>query len=95
MFKELTLQNIWESVMPVENGSTFKIKSTLWWPTLVEGLKYEVKLRVENHNFRYFVAKLCFALLASLRSISLAKHKWRINWLLYLEGLTFKLSDRF
>jgi hypothetical protein len=38
MFKELTLQNIWESEMPVENGSTFKFKSTLWWPTLVEGL---------------------------------------------------------
>ena len=40
MFKELTLQNIWESVIPVENGSTFKTKSTLWWPVLVEGLKY-------------------------------------------------------
>jgi hypothetical protein len=39
MFKELTLQNIGESEMPVENGSTFKFKSTLWWPTLVEGLK--------------------------------------------------------
>ena len=39
MFKELTLQNIWESEMPVENGSTSKFKSTLWWPTLVEGLK--------------------------------------------------------
>ena len=38
MFKELTLQNIWESVMPVENDSTLKVKSTLWWPTLVEGL---------------------------------------------------------
>jgi hypothetical protein len=38
MFKELTLQNIWESVMPVENDSTFKFKSTQWWPTLVEGL---------------------------------------------------------
>jgi hypothetical protein len=40
MFKELTLQNIWESEMPVENNSTFKFKSTLWWPTLVEGLSF-------------------------------------------------------
>ena len=40
MFKELTLQNIWESVILVENGCTFKIKSTLWWPVLVEGLSY-------------------------------------------------------
>ena len=38
MFKELTLQNIWESDMPLENGSTFKFKSTLWWPVLVDGL---------------------------------------------------------
>ena len=38
MFKEVTLQNIWESDMPVETGSTFKIISTLWWPVLVEGL---------------------------------------------------------
>jgi len=38
MFKELTLQNIWKSEMPVENGRRFKLKSTLWWPTLVEGL---------------------------------------------------------
>jgi hypothetical protein len=43
MFKELTLQNIWESDIPVENGSTFKIKSTLWWPVLVEGLS-EIKV---------------------------------------------------
>jgi hypothetical protein len=39
MFKELTLQNIWESEMPVENGSTFKFKLTLWWPTLVDELR--------------------------------------------------------
>ena len=39
MLKELILQNIWESDIPVENGSTFKIKSTLWWPVLVEGLR--------------------------------------------------------
>jgi hypothetical protein len=39
MFKELLLQNIWESDIKVENGSTFKIKSTLRWPVLVEGLK--------------------------------------------------------
>ena len=32
MFKELALQNIWESVIPVKIDSTFKIKSTLWWP---------------------------------------------------------------
>jgi len=30
MFKELTLQNIWKSEMPVENGRRFKLKSTLW-----------------------------------------------------------------
>jgi hypothetical protein len=52
MFKELTLQNIWESEMPVENGSTFKFKSTLWWPTLVEGLKIILPANVnEEGNF--------------------------------------------
>lgn len=39
MFKELTLQKIWESDIRVENGNTFKIKLTLWWPVLIEGLK--------------------------------------------------------
>jgi hypothetical protein len=39
MFKELTLQNIWESVMPVENDRRFKFKSAVWGPTLVEGLR--------------------------------------------------------
>jgi hypothetical protein len=39
MFKELTLQNIWKSDMPVENGRRFKFKSAVWGPTLVEGLR--------------------------------------------------------
>jgi hypothetical protein len=38
MFKELTLQNIWESVVPVEKNRRFKFKSAVWGPTLVEGL---------------------------------------------------------
>ena len=38
MFKELTLQNIWESDMPVENVRRLKFKSAVWGPTLVEGL---------------------------------------------------------
>jgi hypothetical protein len=48
MFKEVTLQNIWESDMPVENGSTFKIKSTLWWPVLVEGLKMKSPVQIDR-----------------------------------------------
>jgi hypothetical protein len=39
MFKEFTLQNIWKSDMPVENGRRFKFKSAVWGPTLVEGLR--------------------------------------------------------
>ena len=38
MSKGLTLQNIWESKIPVENGSTFKFKSTVWRSTRIEGL---------------------------------------------------------
>jgi hypothetical protein len=54
MFKEVTLQNIWESDMPVENGSTFKIKSTLWWPVLVEGLSLisATSKRLHLHLYR-------------------------------------------
>ena len=32
MFKEFTLQNIWKSDMPVENGRRFKFKSAVWGP---------------------------------------------------------------
>jgi hypothetical protein len=51
MFKELTLQNIWKSVMSVENDSTLKFKSTLWWPTLVEGLTKLIKIHKNKFNF--------------------------------------------
>ena len=39
MSKGFTLQNIWESKIPVENGSTFKFKSTVWRSTRIEGLR--------------------------------------------------------
>ena len=42
MSKGFTLQNIWESKIPVENGSTFKFKSTVWRSTRIEGLSGEV-----------------------------------------------------
>ena len=44
MFKEFTLQNIWKSDMPVENGRRFKFKSAVWGPTLVEGLTLAGKI---------------------------------------------------
>ena len=48
MFKELTLQNIWESDMPVENGRRFKFKSAVWGPTPVEGL---TKIRIARRKY--------------------------------------------
>jgi hypothetical protein len=51
MVKGSTLQNIWESKTRVENGSTFKFKSAVWGPTLVEGL---------NLFTKYFLKKIIF-----------------------------------
>ena len=41
----------------------------------------------KNQNLRYFDAKLRYALLASLRSVFLAKFKWTNNWSIYPQGL--------
>jgi len=53
MFKELTLQNIWESDMPVENGRRFKFKSAVWGPTLVEGLNIQRIILSKLSQFEY------------------------------------------
>ena len=50
MFKEFTLQNIWESDMPVENGRRFKFKSAVWGPTLVEGLRVSKLFLTQDLN---------------------------------------------
>jgi len=48
----------------------------------------EAKLRDKNLTLRYFDAKLCFALLASLRSALLARLYWTTNLSFSLQGLT-------
>ena len=67
MFKELTLQNIWKSDMPVENGRRFKFKSAVWGPTLVEGLRrqssflliFQDGLRPQDTYFLNFFFQKC------------------------------------
>ena len=67
MFKELTLQKIWESVMPVENDSTLKFKSTLWWPVLVEGLNCKLDKLVSPFSwFSLFRNILVFSVLEKI-----------------------------
>ena len=73
MLKELILQNIWESDIPVENGSTFKIKSTLWWPVLVEGLSLRSKNVFSTTAPHLFHAvKIMFCEPAGIGEMSLA-----------------------
>jgi hypothetical protein len=39
MSREFTLQIIWDYVISVDNDKSLKVKSTIFWPTRLVGLK--------------------------------------------------------